>query len=159
MSAVAAITKKVVDWGALTKALPVAASRQELNNVRVKYDDVRMALSSTAEEAAPVNWDHYKKAIGISSIVDDYKKMYEGTKFSKPDTSKEKAARLAAKKESDVKIAQAVADAQKRIRELESTKRAILNRKPIDELTVEDVFEENPQWKKQIEKEFADGKW
>eukprot|EP00043_Microstomoeca_roanoka_P020717 m.253783 g.253783 ORF g.253783 m.253783 type:complete len:158 (+) comp17396_c0_seq1:58-531(+) len=151
------VGKKVIDWASIVARLP-SYNAPEIALVQDKYNSVKSGLSRLPEAPPAINWDKYAQMISYKGFVADVRKQYESKTFKYPaDTA---SATISADEQVAVTRAkELVQAAEKNIAELEQQLAALKSEKPLDQVTVDEVLANKPEWKRRFREEIEAGKW
>lgn len=137
------------DFARLQKTTP-PAMKAELGSLMSSYQSAKSGLDSLPETSAPIDFEAYKAKISLPGFVEGLQKDYSAVKIEKAaDTWSEGIA--SAKKDATAKCEQLVKDGKARTAALEGELAAFQAEKPIEETTVQEYLEANPDVAKQID--------
>jgi hypothetical protein len=165
---------RAIDWASIAQKLP-GSSRTELNTLKKTWDDLNVQLETTPAVAEPIPWEHYEKLIRTPGIVEEFRRAYSSIKWS-PDPkqdllSMDPKEELAKRREEiekafvslatqmQVQSEAIVQQAEQRLTTLRSELEVLNKSKPIDEVTVDEVLQQHPEWQKIIHEEIREHKW
>ena len=118
----------------------------------------KFRLESLPTTKPAIDFAYYNSVISNRDIVDSYKKEYENLDISKPENT---ALPELMKKEQELKAGaeKAKAEMQNIISDLEAQLDAIHAERPIEELTVKEVLQAHPEWKKEVDDNLKNDRW
>ncbi|VVC99029.1 ATP synthase subunit d, mitochondrial [Leptidea sinapis] len=137
------IAQSSINWTAIAERVP-ANQKTNLAAFKLKSDTYLRRVLANPEEAPKINWAHYKSAVAVPGMVDNFQKQYEALKIPYPQdtvTSQIEAQWVEIKKEIDAFIRESNANIAKCEQEIAETK-ALL---PFDQMTMEDFRDAYPE--------------
>ena len=165
---------RAIDWAEIAQKLP-GSSRPELNTLKKIWDDLNVQLETTPAVAEPIPWEHYDKLIKTPGIVEEFRRAYSSIKWNSDpkqnilsmDPKGELAKRREEIEKSFVSLAAQmqvqseaiVQQAEQRLTALRDELEVLNKSKPIDEVTVDEVLQQHPEWQKIIHEEIREHKW
>eukprot|EP00294_Goniomonas_avonlea_P004124 CAMPEP_0114557732 /NCGR_PEP_ID=MMETSP0114-20121206/9992_1 /TAXON_ID=31324 /ORGANISM="Goniomonas sp, Strain m" /LENGTH=257 /DNA_ID=CAMNT_0001743049 /DNA_START=14 /DNA_END=787 /DNA_ORIENTATION=- len=150
-----------LSWSDLASTLNTSEAKLELQNLRGTFETIIKELSVLRQPPPSVDWAHWKKEISTPGFVDEMKKLYDQVQIPQIEvkpTEKDAAfdkefAELLASAKKDA------ADAERALAELTAEMEADAGRKPLREMTIEDVEAAYPALAEQVNKEIEAGEW
>lgn len=123
--------------------------RAQLVNLKRQHDDLTTKISALPKDAPHIDWDRYRKVSSAPTIIDELKAEYESSVIPPADAAGELKAIEDEYKQTSKEAEQYIAYVQDRLNKLSVELKTLETSKPIDDLTFQDVLNENPNLEKE----------
>lgn len=135
-------------------------TRAALFNLKKQHDDLKRELETPSKELEPIDWAMYMKGAGsASSVVGQIRADFEKIKLNPVSVVKHLQELDVLEKEAIVAAEDVKKEAESHLRNLETAMRELEASTNVDELTIDEVLTQHPEWKKQFQKELAEDKY
>jgi len=161
MSSIGGATKKaLVDW---TKILGRCTPkvRKTILETRSHHEELRRQIGELKATIPKLDWTYYQAKLPKSmegfvremeASVSDFKPQKINTEPLLDEWKSEREGKLEASK-------QFITNLENEIEKLEGKLNQLKNAKPVDEITVDDVYEMRPEWKQQFDDAIKQDCW
>ncbi|XP_065185338.1 ATP synthase subunit d, mitochondrial-like [Sycon ciliatum] len=148
------LLSKVFDWTKVLSKVPEGSvARKDLLALRAKHDQLRERLDSHPENAAPIDFDHYRKLIANPGFVDSMEKTYKDLLTKVPYPSDPFTAEISSReKEADKHFATVIAEAKDIAQELQTSLDEFNKLPPFESMTWDDFFDRFPKYEERVDK-------
>ncbi|XP_072167774.1 ATP synthase subunit d, mitochondrial-like [Diadema setosum] len=144
------VGKSVVDWAAFAERVP-PNQKAQFNALKGKFDSLNARLSQTPEQAAPIDWNTYRKTVPVAGLVDKFEKEFKALSVPYPsDTASDYINKQ--EKSMDSTAADFVKASNTRITQYQQEVDKLQNMTPFEDMTVEEYEQMFPTTKKMKEK-------
>eukprot|EP00121_Abeoforma_whisleri_P007659 Awhi_evm1s6998 len=147
---------RVFNYGALAEIVPNEL-KAELSALRSKHSSLKETLNSLPEKPVAIDFASYSGKIN-PAVISATQKSYQSLVYPRtPDTF---SSELAALKKKQLEVAEAeIKAADVEIARLNGELAKIHARKPLEELTIEDVLADKPEWEREINDDIKNHRW
>lgn len=133
-------------------------ARAELAAFRGQHEAARASCLSLPDKSEPIDWDLYRKNISKAGLVDSFQKQFDAVKIPYPKDTK--SAEIAKKEQEFEVLAQKeIAEAKKRIQNLQDQLAKLKSEKPYEEMTVDEYLADKPELRRQIDNDIKNHHW
>lgn len=149
--------RRVVDWTkVLSKCTP--ESRKMVIEVRSKNEELKRQILETKANAASLDWSRYEGVLGSAMVQEQQLRQ----KAFKPATIQVASALSELQSEESKMLGKAKAFLADLEKEIEGAKEALKraeNAKPVEQLTIDDVYEMKPELKTAFDEKMKRDDW
>ncbi|KAJ1918200.1 ATP synthase d subunit [Mycoemilia scoparia] len=160
MSAVGRKFLTSIDWPLLSSVFAKRAETvKALSAFRKKFDETESQLNALKEQKTEIDFEHYRKVLNNTKIVDEMEKAFKNQKIVKVDLDSQIKA-ISAFEAKAVEAAEAyVKEVNAKLVDLHETVENIDSARPIEQLTVDDVIQARPEIVAEVEALVKEGKF
>ena len=154
------VASNTLNWTkVLSKCSPNV--RKTILETRAHHEDLRRQISEIKQSMPKLDFGVYRQTLpkGMAKIVDDAESQLKAYKPPKIDVN---SSIKELEQERDLKIQMSqefIINLESRVDKLKSQLNKLENSKPVDEITVEDVYEIHPELREQIHDAIRNDHW